>query len=58
MLSEKIIERLKNAGADDSVVDDILSENARNFVEEIISLKDEEEIKEAINYYREGFFRG
>jgi len=57
MLSEKIIERLKNAGADDSYVEDILSESAERFIKENTSIKEEDK-EEAINYYREGFFRG
>jgi len=57
-MKKEIIKMLEDAGAGDTYVEDILSESARKFIEENTQIKDEEEIREAIDYYREGFFRG
>jgi len=54
MLSKKTIEILKDAGSNDTYVEDILIESARKFIEENSSIK-EEDMEKAIDYYREGF---
>ena len=57
-MDKKIKQELTEAGSNDTYIEDRLCENAEEFIRQNYPDLPEKDFEEAINAYRQGFFRG
>lgn len=55
-MDKKLKKDIYEAGENDTYVEDILLESAEDWINENTDLSDDDEIDEAIDIYRDGFF--